>query len=93
MNQIAGFFGKSCGKSKKKNAIFGVSDEDFGASNDTNEMSQTFLGCSSCEEVSKLGMQMQKGFARNTNRISELQHQNATLTKEFQVIKRLLENK
>ena len=47
---------------------------------------KNFYGCSSCGEVSKLGL-------RNSNRISELQHQNTTLTKELQVIKRLLENK
>ena len=93
MNQIPGFFSKCCGKSKKKNVITDVPVEDFGATNNTNNKSQAFLGCSSCEEVSKLGLHMQKGFARNSNRISELQHQNTTLTKELQVIKRLLENK
>ena len=86
MNEISGFFGKCCGRSKKKNVIIDVPGEDFGATNQTNEISRTFYGCSSCGEVSKLGL-------RNSNRISELQHQNTTLTKELQVIKRLLENK
>ena len=86
MNKISRFFGKCCGKSKKKNVIIDVPGEDFGATNNTNEISRTFSGCSSCGEVSKLGL-------RNSNRISELQHQNTTLTKELQVIKRLLENK
>ena len=93
INKISGFFGKCCGRSKKKNVITDVPGEDFGATNNRNEISQTFLGCSSCEEASRLGLQMQKGFTRNSNRISELQHQNTTLTKELQVIKRLLENK
>ena len=87
MNEISGLsFGKYCGKSNKKNVIIDVPGEDFGAINNTNENSRTFYGCSSCGEVSKLGL-------RNSNRISELQHQNTTLTKELKGIKKLLENK
>ena len=86
MNCILGFFGRFFGKSKKKNVIYCDGGEDYCATDGTNSNVKTFLGCSSCGEVSKLGH-------RNANRISELQHQNATLNKKLQALESLLRTK
>ena len=78
MSFIPGFFGKCFGTSKKQNIVYSAGIEDYRGSDGMNTNVKPFHGCSSCVDVSKLGK-------RNANRISELQHQIATLNKKLQL--------